>query len=325
MTAHAFAKVLMAGGTAIMLAAAPAIAADWPDRPVHVIVAYGAGGGTDTLSRMVAEPLSKTLGQPVVIDNRPGAGGTIGADAAAKADPDGYTMYMMANGHTVAAAMYKELPYDPVGDYDAVSVVARMPLVVVSRPDFEASNLEELVALAKEKPGELTFASVGVGSSQHFAGALLAETLGIDVVHIPYQKTPEALAAVLSGEVDMLVEVLAPVVGQVKAGDIKALAVTSAKRHPALPDVGTVAEAGQDGYDVSTWYGLVFPDGTPDDVIAQANAALGEALSDEALRSKALESGYIIEGSTPEAFGNQIASDVERWNKVRANADIPQR
>jgi tripartite-type tricarboxylate transporter receptor subunit TctC len=325
MSAHAFFRVVMAGGTAAMLASAPALAADWPERPVHVIVAYGAGGGTDTLSRMVAEPLSKTLGQPVVIDNRPGAGGTIGADAAAKADPDGYTMYMMANGHTVAAAMYKELPYDPVGDYDAVSVVARMPLVVVSRPDFEASNLEELVALAKEKPGELTFASVGVGSSQHFAGALLAETLGIDVVHIPYQKTPEALAAVLSGEVDMLVEVLAPVVGQVQAGDIKALAVTSAKRHPALPDVGTVAEAGHDAYDVSTWYGLVFPEGTPEDIVAQANAALGEALADEALRSKALETGYIVEGSTPEEFGDQIASDVERWNKVRENAGIPQR
>ncbi|MGX1307571.1 tripartite-type tricarboxylate transporter receptor subunit TctC [Amorphus suaedae] len=325
MTAHTFIRALLAGGAAAMLATAAATAADWPERPVHVIVAYGAGGGTDTLSRMVAEPLSKTLGQPVVIDNRPGAGGTIGADAAAKADPDGYTMYMMANGHTVAAAMYKELPYDPVTDYDAVSIVARMPLVVVSRPDFAASNLDELVALAKEKPGELTFASVGVGSSQHFAGALLAETLGIDVVHIPYQKTPEALAAVLSGEVDMLVEVLAPVVGQVKAGDIKALAVTSAKRHPSLPDVGTVAEAGHGDYDVSTWYGLVFPDGTPAEVIAQANTALGEALADDALRSKALETGYIIEGSTPEQFGDQIASDVERWNKVRANADIPQR
>lgn len=314
----------LAGAAALTLATG-AFAAEWPERPVHVVVAYGAGGGTDTLSRMVAEPLSEVLGQPVVIDNRPGAGGTIGADAAAKADPDGYTMYMMANGHTVAAAMYKELPYDPVEDFQPVSVVARMPLVVVARPDFEASNLEELVALAKEKPGELTFASVGVGSSQHFAGALLAETLGVDVVHIPYQKTPEALAAVLSGEVDMLVEVLAPVVGQVQAGDIKALAVTSAERHPALPDVGTVAEAGHDDYDVATWYGLTFPAGTPAEIVEQANAAVQKAVADEDLQKKALESGYVISGSTPDAFGDQISSDVERWQKVREDAGIEQR
>ncbi|WP_018700362.1 Bug family tripartite tricarboxylate transporter substrate binding protein [Amorphus coralli] len=317
-------RSVIAGAAALTLATG-ATAADWPERPVHVVVAYGAGGGTDTLSRMVAEPLSEVLGQPVVIDNRPGAGGTIGAAAAAKADPDGYTMYMMANGHTVAAAMYKDLPYDAVSDFQPVSVVARMPLVVVARPDFEASTIEELVALAKENPGDLTFASVGVGSSQHFAGALLAETLGVDVVHIPYQKTPEALAAVLSGEVDMLVEVLAPVVGQVKAGDIKALAVTSAERHPALPDVSTVAEAGHPDYDVATWYGLNFPAGTPDEIVEQANAAVQKAVADEDLQKKALESGYVIGGSTPEAFGDQIASDVERWQKVREAAGIEQR
>lgn len=322
------ARRLLCAGTAMAVAAvmgAGAAFAEWPDKPVRMFVAYGAGGGTDRLARLVAEPLSKELGQPVVIENRPGAGGTIGADAAAKATPDGYSMYMMANGHTVAAAMYAKLPYDPVKDYQGISGVASLPLVVIARPDFPADDLKGLIALSKERADGLTYASVGVGSSQHFAGALLTETVGANMTHIPYQKTPQALAAVLSGEVDLLVEVVAPVLGQITSGDVKAVVLTSAKRHPALPDLGTVAEAGFDGFDVSTWYGLAFPAGTPADIAAKASAAVGKVLQSEELKSKTASSGYVLEGTSPDAMSAKIASEVERWQGVREKAGIPQR
>jgi tripartite-type tricarboxylate transporter receptor subunit TctC len=310
---------LMAAGAAFPLAAQ-----DWPDRPLSMIVAFGAGGGTDTLARLVADPLSQNLGQPVVVENRPGAGGTIGADAAASAAADGYTMYMMANGHAVAGAMYADLSYDPVADFQGISAVATMPLVVIARPDFEADTLEELIAVAAARPGELNYASIGVGSSQHFAGALLAETADLDMFHIPYQNTPEALAAVLSGEVDLLVEVMAPMLGQITSGDIKALVTTSAERHPNLPDVPTVAEAGFADYDVATWYGLVYPAGVPTELVEAANAAVLEVLENDTLAARALDQGFVINGSTPEDFTAHFGSEVERWSEVRENAGIDQ-
>lgn len=310
---------------AALAVATPVWAEDWPGGPVSVIVAFGAGGGTDVLTRMVAEPLADLLGHPVVVENRPGAGGTIGAAAAAGAAPDGRTLYMMANGHAVAAAMYSSLPYDPVADFRGVSQVAIMPLVVVARADFEADTLEELIALSEASGGRLNYASVGVGSSQHFAGALLAETAGIDMTHIPYQNTPEALAAVLSGEVDVLVEVMAPMLGQIEGGDIKALVVTSANRHPNLPDVPTVAEAGVPDYDVATWYALTFPAGVDEAVVEAANAAVREVLAGEALQARALASGFVLDASTPEAFEAHLAAEVARWSEVRAAAGIEQR
>ena len=320
-----FRKSILGGLTvALAFATVPAMGQQWPERPVNMVVAYGAGGGTDTLARIVADPLSRIVGQPVVVENRPGAGGTIGADAAAKAAPDGYTLYMMANGHTVAGAMYASLPYDPVGDFQGISEVAAMPLVVVARPDFEADTLEELIAIAAERPGELNFASVGVGSSQHFAGELLAETAGIDMMHIPYQGTPEALAAVLSGEVDMLVEVLAPMLGQISSGDIKAIVATSAERHPKIADVATVVEAGFEGFDVSTWYGIAVPSGMDAGLAEEINAAVSAALEDEALINQLGESGYIVGASEPEAFTAKIGSEVERWTAVRVSAGIDQ-
>jgi tripartite-type tricarboxylate transporter receptor subunit TctC len=314
----------LAGLTA--LSAFPAQATDtWPERPVSVIVAYGAGGGTDTLSRIFVEPLSTVLGQPVVVENRPGAGGTIGADAVAKADPDGYTLYMMANGHTVAGAMYAELPYDPVKDFQGISQVASMPIVVLVRPDFEASTFEELAALIKSKPGELNFASVGVGSTQHFTGALLAEAAGFDIVHVPYQKTPQALAALLSGEVDILVEVLAPMLGQIESGDVKAIALTSKDRHPRLPDLPTAAESGVTDFNVSTWYGVAMPAGGDPALAEKISGAVAKALEDEALLEKFSQRGFIVKPTSADAFNDQVASAVARWSTARESADIPQR
>jgi tripartite-type tricarboxylate transporter receptor subunit TctC len=296
----------------------------WPERPVRLVVAYGAGGGTDLLSRIVAQPLSEILGQPVVVENRPGAGGTIGADAVAKAEPDGYTAYMMANGHAIAAVVNASLPYDAVEDFEPVALVATMPLVILANKDFPADDVAGAIELGKQDPSAVDFASVGVGSTQHFAGALLFQMAGVDATHIPYQGTPNAIAAVISGEVPLLVETLAPALGQIQSGEVKALALTSAESHPAVPDVPSVAEPLPE-YDVATWYGLAFPAGTPQAIVEKMNAALREAVGREAVRDQALDAAFLVTSSSPDEFGQHLASEVERWSKVREEAGIPQR
>lgn len=301
-----------------------ASAQEWPERAVDMVVAYGAGGGTDTIARQLAEPLSEKLGQPVVVKNQAGAGGTIGAAAVAASDADGYTLYMMAAGHTVAAAMYKELPYDPAGDFVGVSGIATMPLVLITRPDSEIGTVDDLVSVAKADPGGLTIASVGVGSTQHLTAALIASELGIDLLEIPYAKTPEGLAAVMSGEVDMMVEVAATVIGQIGAGDLKGIGVTSPDRHPGIPDVGTFSEAGYD-LDVSTWYGVAAPTGTDAAILAKASAAVAEAIQSEAFSTSLEDRGFILSPSSPDAFTEKFRSAIGTWQKVREDAGIEQR
>lgn len=299
-------------------------ASAWPERPVEVIVAYGAGGGTDRLSRILTEYFSAAAGQPFVVQNKPGAGGTIGAAEAARSDGDGYTMYMMAAGHTIAAAMNKELPYDAVSDFAGITQIAELPFVFAVRPDSDLKTIDDLVAKAKANPGDITFASVGVGSTQHFVGELLVSTADIELLHIPYQKTPEATAALLSGEVDVLVEVIGTMIGQVQAGDLRALAVTTGTRHPGLPDVPTVKESGLD-YEVAGWYGISFPAGTPDAFIEKANALIAEVVAQDEVKQRLLESGLVVKTSSPSDFQTFLADEVATWNGVREKAGIPQR
>jgi len=306
------------------VAAGPASAQDWPAHPVDMVVAYGAGGGTDTVARQLAEPLSEILGQPVVVKNQAGAGGTIGAAAVASADPDGYTLYMMAAGHTVAAAMYKSLPYDPAQDFVGVSGIATMPLVLVTRPDHEINSVEDLVAKAKADPGGLTIASVGVGSTQHLTASLIASELGIELLEIPYAKTPEGLAAVLSGEVDMMVEVASTVIGQIGAGDLKGIGVTTPERHPAIPDVQSFAEAGHD-LDVSTWYGVAAPNGVDAAILSSASGAVNEAIQSAAFAKSLQDRGFILSPSSPDAFTDKFRNAIGVWQKVREEAGIEQR
>ena len=301
-----------------------AAAQTWPERPIHLVVGYGAGGGTDIIARIVADALGQKLGQPVIVENKPGAGGTIAARSAAKAAPDGYTLYMMNNGHAVSAVVYKTLPYDPVADFLPVSLVAKMPLVLVAGSKFEAGDIPQLVALAKRKPGKLSYASVTVGSSQHFAGALLQQVAGLDMTHVPYQKTPDAVTSVIAGDVDLLMKVVSPVLGQIRSGGLKAIAISSTERYPALPDVPTVAEAGYPNFDVTTWYGLAFPAGTPDAITKRAAAAVSEVLAMEEVRKRALEVGFILQGSTPEWLGSHLRDEIGKWDRVRKTADIPQ-
>ncbi len=306
-----------------IVATGAANAQEWPERAIDMVVAYGAGGGTDTIARQLTEPLSEIVGQPVVVKNQAGAGGTIGAAAVAGAEPDGYTLYMMAAGHTVAAAMYKELPYDPANDFVGVSGIATMPLVLITRPDSEIGSVEDLVTMAKADPGGLTVASVGVGSTQQLTAALIASALGIDVLEIPYAKTPEGLAAVMSGEVDMMVEVAATVIGQIGSGDLKGIGVTTPDRHPAIPDVGTFSEAGYD-IDVSTWYGVAAPAGTDEAILAKASEAVAEAIKSESFASSLEDRGFILSPSSPEDFTEKFRNAIGVWQNVREEAGIEQ-
>jgi len=301
-----------------------ASAQDWPTRPVRLLVGFGAGGGTDILARIVAPPLAEILGQPVIVENRPGAGGTIAAHQVASAAPDGHTAFLLNNGHAVAAVMYKSLPFDSVGDFQPVSMVATMPLVVVSSAKAPYADLPSLIAAAKRDPGRMNLASVGVGSTQQFAGELLLQLTGAKLVHVPYKGTPAAIAAMQSGEAHLLVEVAASVLGQIRGGALKALAVTPAQRFAALPDVPTVSESGIAGYDVTTWYALAFPAKTSASIVGRMNGAIRTAAGSEEVRKQMANAAFVPETSTPEALGSHLRSEIARWAGVRDKAGIQQ-
>ena len=308
-----------------LLVAACALAAqgeEWPQRPVRMLVGFGAGGGTDILARIVAPRMGAALGQPVVVENRPGAGGSIAANAAAKAAPDGYTAFLLNNGHAVAAVMLPSLPYDPVADFQPVSMVATMPLVIVSGPRAGFGSLQGMIEVARHNPGKLNLASVGIGSTQHFAAELLFHTAGVKLVHVPYKGTPNAVAATVSNETQVLMETVGPVIGQIRGQAVRALAVTSSTRFPGLPQVPTVAEAGLADYAVTTWYALVFPAKTPFAIVQKTRAALHAALSRADVRQQMLNVAFLPSESTPAELGAHLASEIARWGAVRAKAGI---
>src|SRR5512135_1596322 len=317
-------RIAIAAAMAVMLANAPA-AAEWPnDRPIRVLVGFGPGGGTDIVSRIIAQPLSELLHQSVVVENKMGAGGTIAAEQVAHADKDGYTALMTSPAHTVSAAMLKAIRYDAVKDYAPVSWVADSAFVFVARKDFPANDIKGLIALAKASPGKLNFADVGVGATQNFAGELMRQMAGIDVKHIPYRNTPGVVAALLAGEVDYGVELAHAVRGQVQAGQLKLLAVGSPARWPTLPNVPTAAESGVPGYSVVGWYGWMYPAGTPQAIVDKTNAALKEVLSRPAIRDQLAKVGAVVHVSTPAEFAKHIADEVTKWKTVREKPGIQQ-
>lgn len=299
-----------------------AAAQDWPQRPLRMLVGFGPGGGTDILARIVAPGMGAALGQPVVVENRPGAGGSIAANQVAKAAPDGYTLFMLNNGHVVSALMINPLPYDPVADFEPVSMVATMPLVILAGPRAGFGSLQGLIDVAKHNPGKLNLASVGIGSTQHFAAELLFSTAGISLVHVPYKGTPNAVAATIANETQLVLETLGPVIGQIRGGALNALAVTSGTRFPGLPDVPTVAEAGLPGYDVTTWYALVFPAKTPAAIVEKTRAALRTALAREDVQKQMQSAAFLPSQSTPAELAAHLKSEIARWGAVRDNAGI---
>ena len=309
---------------AIAMAMGPARAEEWPARPIHVVVGAGVGGGTDIVTRIIAAPLSDLLGQPVVVENKQGAGNIIAAMSVVKAPKDGYTAYMMNNAHGVSAAIYKSLPFDSVNDFAMVSLTGTAGLVLVTSPSFPASDVKGIIAAAKAAPGKYNFSSVGVGTTQHFAGELFRQLAGIDIKHIPYRGTPASLTGLLAGEVQLTFELVQPVLGQVRAGTLKGIAVTSPQRHPALPDLPTVAESGLPGFVVMSWYGLAFPAGTPRPIVDKMNAALHTVLGREDVRQQLIKVGATAATSTPEELKAHVVNEIAKWSAVREKAGIPQ-
>ncbi len=310
--------------SALSIVASPAQAQEWPTRPIRIIVGFGPGGGTDIAARIVAEPLSKALGQPVVVENRVGAGGTTAAEQVAKSPKDGYTALMMSAAHVVAPAIYKSLRYDSVSDFQMVSMIGTAGLMLVTAPDFPAKDLKSLIAYTKANPGKLNFGSPGVGTTQHFAVEYMKQLAGLDIQHVPYKSTPATLTALIAGEVQMVIELIQPLLGHVQGGKMRPIGVTSAQRFPTVPEIATLAESGLPGYDVTSWYGLSFPAGTPAAIVDKTNKALRDLLATDSLRGQIAKVGALPRSSTPEELRAHIAAEVDRWRAVREKAGIEQ-
>jgi tripartite-type tricarboxylate transporter receptor subunit TctC len=309
---------------ALAISIAPVRAEDYPNRPVRIIHGFAAGGAADTLSRILANGLSKRLGQPFIVEAKPGVGGNIGSAAVAKADPDGYTIGLVTGGHAISGALYKSLGYDSVDSFAMISTVVYYALVIAVRSDFEAKSLKELIALAKAKPGALSFGSVGFGSTHHLAGELLDKTAGIQMVHVPYRGDSQTVAALLGGEIPVIVGTPVLLAPQIESGAIRGLAVTSPTRMRLLPNVPSADEAGVKGFDVRTWAGLLAPKGTPPAIIARLNAAVRETLADADVKT-ALETatGGEVQASTPEEMRDLVRSELAKWADVIKAANIP--
>jgi tripartite-type tricarboxylate transporter receptor subunit TctC len=312
-------------GAVVLGATRDAAAQEWPQRSIRMIVSFGPGGGADIVGRIVAQAMQEKLGQPVVVENRPGAGGTLGNEAVARADKDGYTLGVMTAGQIIAAVTSKSPRYDTLTAFDPVAQVATAGLIIVTRPDFPAGSVRELIAAAKASPGKISFASPGFGATQHFTGELFRQTAGVDILHVPFRTSPEAIAALLGKQVDVLFDTVSAVLGQVQSGQLKALAVTGKDRFPAVPDVPAAIESGLlPGYDVTTWYGVFAPAGTPPAVVAKLNTTINAILAEETVRQQLTKAGVVVSGSTPDAFGKLLASEYARWSKVREAAGIAQ-
>jgi tripartite-type tricarboxylate transporter receptor subunit TctC len=318
---------LAALAAALLLAlAAPSAAQNYPQQPIHLIIPFGPGGGSDIVGRIVGQALQEKLGQPVVVENRPGAGGTIGNEVIARAANDGYTLGIMTAGQIIQAAMLKSLHYDARTAFDPIAQVATAGLIMVTRTDFPANSVAELIALAKQKPGKLVFGSPGFGATQHLAAELFKQTAGVDMLHVPFRTSPETTTALLAGNVDVVFETVSAVLGQVQAGKLKALAVTGRDRFPAVPDVPAAIESGLlPGYDVTTWYGVFAPHGTPPAVIARLNKTLNEIVGEPSVRDLLTKAGVVVKGSTPEEFGQMMERELDRWEIVRQKAGLEKR
>jgi len=327
----AFARVLaitglVAGIGAASLHAPAAMAADpWPSKPVTVIVPFPAGGGTDAFARPLTAQLSKQLGKQFVIDNRGGAGGTVGASLAAKAAPDGYTIFIGGAHHAIAPSFYKKLDYDIEKDFIPITVIAQPPQVIVVNPTkVQANTLKELIAYAKQHPGQLNYASAGNGSAHHLAGELFKLETKTDLAHVPYKGAGPALSDLIAGQVDLMFDGLGSSSQHIRAGRIKALAVASKTRSAAFPNVPTAAEAGVPNYEVSTWYALWAPKGTPKDVVDKLYAETAKALNSPEMKQIWLQNGSDIPQFTPEQFAQFQRAEIKRWAEVvqRSGAKI---
>ncbi len=288
----------------------------YPERPITLIVPFAAGGVADVTARVIADAMGKTLGQPIVVDNRPGAGSIAASQAVAGAKPDGHTLLLMSNANAVSVGLFKKLPYDPVKDFTPVSTLGYFDLGMFVPRNSRFNSLRDLLEFAKKNPGKLNIATIAVGSTQHLAAELLKSTAGIDAVTVPFKASSGVLVALRSGEVDVALEILAPMVPHVSSGDVRALAVTGEKANPALPSTPTVQQAGLARYNVASWNAIAVPAGTPAAVVSRLNQAVREAVASPAVHSKLEPLGVRMQASTPAEGQALLVSEIKRWGDV---------
>lgn len=301
---------------AATLPATVAQAQEWPSRPVRIVVPFSPGGAVDGPTRVIAQELAKRWNVGVVVDNKPGAGGTIGTEIVAKAPPDGYTLLLASQTNAISASIYKTLPYDPIEDFAPISLLGREPGVLVVHPSFPARTLKEFIGYVKENPGKIDYASSGNGSGQHLFMAKLASMTGMKMTHVPYKGSGQATADLLGGVVPVSIPGTAGMVAHIKAGRLRAIAVTGANRSPQLPDVPTIIEAGVPGYEAYVWMGLLAPKGTPQSVIDRIYRDSLEALASAEAKSYMTNAGMEIVGSTPQEFARFFRDERDQWGRI---------
>lgn len=307
----------------LLLTATSAVAQTYPTKPVRILIAQAPGSATDVISRVVGNRLSEALGQPVVIETKPGAGGALGTEAAARSAPDGYTLFMANNStHGSNPALYSKLPYDAVSDFSPISMVASVPYVLVVNPSMPVNTVGDLIKMAKAQPGRINYASAGNGSTHQFCAELLKNMASIDLVHVPYKGSPPGVAAVVAGEVGVMFANLTDIGGQLKGGKVKPLAVTSASRNPHLPETPTLAEAGLPGFEILSWFALVAPAGTPASIIKQLNGETVKVLARDDIKSTLGAQGLTVFSSTPGEVTAHIKSEVAKFTRIAKAAGI---
>ncbi len=301
---------------ALALAVLPAQAQNYPTHPVKVIVPYAVGGSADVYGRVLAAKLSETMGQPFVIENRPGGGAVIGTDAVAKSAPDGHTVLVMSNTHTVNETLIPKKPYDLMRDLAPVSGINSQDLLLVGSPNLKADNLREVIALAKKEPGKLNYASSGPGTPYHMAGELFKHMAGVDIVHVPHKGSDQARTAVLGSQVDLMFDAISTIVGQANAGKVKALGTTGKNRSSVTPSIPTVAEAGVPGYEATIWLGLMAPAATPKPVLERLSGAVNKIINAPDMKENWAKQGAVPMGMTPDEFGRFLRADIAKWSKL---------
>ena len=314
----------LAGAALLCALAGTAAAQTWPAKNISLIVPFPAGGTTDVLARALGQELAKSLGQPVIVENKPGAGATLGADFVAKAKPDGYTLLMGAVHHTIATSVYRKLAYDFQKDLAPITTVAMVPNVLVVQADAATPirTVPELIAQAKRAPGKLSFGSNGNGTGQHLIGAQFESMAGVQLLHVPYKGSGPMTTDLLGGQISMSFDTITPVLPHIKGGKLRALAVTTAKRSAALPDVPTLDEAGLKGFDLGTWFGVLAPAGTPKDVVTRLNTEMVKIIQSADFRKKMDDIGADPIGNTPEQMARQIKEDTERFARLVKEAKV---
>lgn len=314
---------LASGLVASLLLASLAAAQTFPSKPVKIVVPFGAGGVADLTARTVAQKLGESLGQPVVIENKPGAGGVVAGDTVAKAEPDGHTLLLMSNGTAVSAGLFKSLPFDTVRDFAPVSTLGFFDIAIVTPADSKFKTLGELLAFARANPGKLNLGSINIGSTQNLTAELFKTSAGADMQIVPFNGTPAVITALRGGQIDAAVEILGPVLPQIKANALRALAVTGEKRAAVLPDVPTAKESGLPSFVASSWNALAAPAKTPKDVIARLNKEIVAAVNSPDVRKKLQDQNVEARASSPEQAAALLASETKRWGEVITRARIP--